>query len=73
MTNEQKLVTAAESRKLIDKPSPQLQAMILLGLNCGFGQQDCALVMSFFWSLAENFVANRIDNFQHNQFFGEQL
>jgi integrase len=36
-----KLFTAAEVRGLIDAASPQLRAMILLGINCGFGNADC--------------------------------
>jgi integrase len=37
-----KLFTAAEVRKLLDAAGPQLAAMLLLGINCGFGNQDCA-------------------------------
>ena len=33
--------TAAEIRQLIDKADGQLKAMILLGINCGFGNHDC--------------------------------
>lgn len=33
---------AEECRKLIDAAPPQVKAMVLLGLNCGFGNHDCA-------------------------------
>jgi len=36
-----KLFDAAEIRKLIDAADPQMKAMILLGVNCGFGNGDC--------------------------------
>jgi integrase len=36
-----KLFTASEVRKLIDGAGVQLRAMILLGINCGFGNSDC--------------------------------
>jgi Integrase len=39
-----KVFTAAEIRQLLDKATPQLQAMMLLGINCGFGNNDCALL-----------------------------
>lgn len=35
-----KMFEAAEIRKLIDNASPQLRAMILLGVNCGLGNTD---------------------------------
>lgn len=37
-----KLFTAEQIRRLIEKASPPLKAMILLGINCGFGNNDCA-------------------------------
>jgi len=37
-----RLFTAAEIRSLLDASSPQLKAMILLGVNCGFGNADVA-------------------------------
>ncbi len=37
-----RLFTAVEIRSLLDKAGPQLKAMILLGVNCGFGNADCA-------------------------------
>jgi integrase len=42
--NEQapKMLEAAELQKIIRKSSPQLRAMIYLGLNCGLGNKDCA-------------------------------
>jgi integrase len=36
-----KLFTAEEVSRLIDAAGPQLRAMILLGINCGFGNADC--------------------------------
>jgi integrase len=36
-----KLFTAEEVRHLINAAGPQLRAMILLGINCGFGNADC--------------------------------
>jgi integrase len=36
-----KLFTAEEVRRLIDAGTPQLRAMILLGINAGFGNADC--------------------------------
>jgi integrase len=37
-----KLLEAADMRKLIDSASVPMRAMILLGINCGFGQTDAA-------------------------------
>ena len=37
-----RLFAAADLRRLIDAAGPQMRAMILLGVNCGFGQTDCA-------------------------------
>jgi integrase len=36
-----KLFTGEEIRKLLDGATVQLRAMILLGINCGFGNSDC--------------------------------
>jgi integrase len=36
-----KLFTAAEIHALLAIAGPQLKAMILLGINCGFGNSDC--------------------------------
>jgi integrase len=36
-----KLFTAEEVHKLLGAAGPQLKAMILLGINCGFGNADC--------------------------------
>ncbi len=36
-----RLFTAAEVRALLDAASPQVRAMILLGINAGFGNADC--------------------------------
>jgi integrase len=36
-----KLFTAEEIRRLLAAAGPQVKAMILLGINCGFGNADC--------------------------------
>jgi integrase len=36
-----RLFSADEVRKLLGTAGPQLKAMILLGINCGFGNSDC--------------------------------
>ena len=36
-----KLFSANEVRRLIDAAGPSMRAMILLGINCGFGNSDC--------------------------------
>jgi integrase len=36
-----KLFTAEEVRKVLDAADTQLRTMILLGINCGFGNADC--------------------------------
>jgi integrase len=38
----ERLVEAADARKLIDEADGQLRAMILLALNAGFGATDCS-------------------------------
>jgi integrase len=37
-----KLFTAEEVGRLIDAAKPSMRAMIVLGINCGFGNSDCA-------------------------------
>lgn len=37
-----KLFSADDVTALLAKASPQMKAMILLGINCGFGNTDCA-------------------------------
>jgi integrase len=37
-----KLFTTEEIRRLVDAAGTPLKAMILLGINCGFGNADCA-------------------------------
>lgn len=37
----ERLFTPAELRDLVKTARPQLRAMILLGINCGFGNGDC--------------------------------
>jgi integrase len=36
-----RMFEAAELRKMLDAATQPLQAMILLGINCGFGNNDC--------------------------------
>jgi integrase len=36
-----KLFTAEEARRILGAAGPQLKAMALLGLNCGYGAADC--------------------------------
>jgi integrase len=36
-----KLFTAEEIRRLLDQANGSMKAMILLGINCGFGNADC--------------------------------
>lgn len=38
----ERLFTPGEIQSLIASAKPQLKAMILLGINCGFGNDDCA-------------------------------
>jgi integrase len=42
--NGQRMFEAAELRKIIDVAEQPLRAMILLGINCGFGNTDCGLL-----------------------------
>lgn len=37
-----KLFTASEVRRMLEVATDQLRAMIYLGINCGFGNSDCA-------------------------------
>jgi integrase len=37
-----RMFEAKQIRQMIDTAGPQLRAMILLGINCGFGNSDCA-------------------------------
>src|SRR5262249_3126960 len=39
-----KLFRADEVRRQLDAADGQLKAMVLLGINCGFGPTDCAKV-----------------------------
>lgn len=38
----ERMFSAEEIRALLDIAKPQLKAMIYLGINCGFGNHDCA-------------------------------
>ncbi len=42
-----KLFTADEIERLLDAAGVQMQAMILLGINCGFGNSDCGNLPMF--------------------------
>jgi integrase len=42
--NGPRMFQASEIRKIIKKANPQLKAMIYLGINCGLGNNDCALL-----------------------------
>ncbi|TWT91659.1 tyrosine-type recombinase/integrase [Neorhodopirellula pilleata] len=44
-TKPQKLFTAAEVHKLVDEAPFQVRAMILLGLNAGYGNADCGRLL----------------------------
>lgn len=39
-----RLFSAKDIQGMLDKASVPLKAMILLGINCGFGNQDCAML-----------------------------
>ena len=43
-SNGKRMFEADEIRQLLGKAGPQLQAMIYLGINCGLGNNDCALL-----------------------------
>ena len=38
------MFSAEDFRRMIQAASPPLRAMMLLGCNCGFGNQDCAML-----------------------------
>lgn len=40
--NGKRLFDASEIRKILDAVNPTMKAMILLGVNCAFGNSDCA-------------------------------
>jgi integrase len=42
--NGERMIEAAELCRLIDAAPVPLRAMLLLGVNCGFGNHDCALL-----------------------------
>ncbi len=51
-----KLFTADEVRKLLDAAGVQMRAMILLGINCGFGNADCGRLPLVAVNLGTGFV-----------------
>jgi len=46
-----RLFESSEIRLLIEKANPVIRAMILLGINCGFGNNDCATLTKKFLDL----------------------
>src|SRR5207302_1484484 len=40
-TKGPKLLTADEIRRLLGAAGPAMKAMVMLGINCGFGNADC--------------------------------
>jgi integrase len=52
-----KLFTANEVRRLIDAAGPSMRAMILLGINCGFGNADCGTLPLFAVDLKAGMIA----------------
>jgi integrase len=40
--NGERMIEADEIRRLLDAADPALRAMVLLGVNCGFNNKDCA-------------------------------
>src|SRR5262245_38136072 len=51
-----KLFTALEVRRLIGAAGVQLRAMILLGINCGFGNADCGTLPVTALDLGAGFI-----------------
>jgi integrase len=52
-----KFFEAAEIRAMLDAASPVLRAMILLGINCGFGNADCGRLPRSALDLSGGWVA----------------
>lgn len=48
--------TPAQIHKLLEAAQPQLAAMILLGVNCGFGNTDCSELRQSHLQLSESLV-----------------
>lgn len=53
----EKVFDAAEIKKLLEHATPQLKAMILLGVNCGFGNTDCATLPTRSFDLKAGWVS----------------
>src|SRR5262249_29444455 len=51
-----KLFTAEEIRHMVDTAGTPLKAMILLGINCGFGNSDCGNLPAFALDLENGWV-----------------
>ncbi len=54
--NGKRMFEASEIRALIDAAGPQLKAMILLGINCAFGNSDCATLPKSALDLKQGWV-----------------
>ena len=52
----EKFFEASEVRSMLSVAPPALKAMILLGVNCGFGPNDCGLLKKNFVDLNAGFV-----------------
>lgn len=51
-----KLFSAEEIHRLLDAAGGQLKAMLLLGINCGFGNADCGMLMLSVLDLERAFI-----------------
>ncbi len=56
--NGSKMFEPEEIRPMIDAAGPRLRAMILLGINCGFGNHDCATLTFQALDLDRGWVAH---------------
>ena len=54
--NGPRMFEADEIRRMIDAAGAQLRAMILLGVNCGFGNSDCATLPSKTLDLKDGWI-----------------
>jgi integrase len=54
--NGRRMFEAKELRAMLEASEGQLQAMILLGINCGFGNQDCGSLPIAALDLEEGWV-----------------
>ncbi len=56
LENGPKMFAAEDIRKMLKAAGPQLRAMIYLGINCGFGNNDCAMLPKSAIDLKAGFV-----------------